>query len=40
MRGGKTEIEALEKISEVDMKNYDLIDQTKKFADKVIIKSY
>jgi len=39
MRGGKTEAEALEKIKKVDMKNYDLIDQTKKYADKVIIKS-
>jgi len=36
MRGGKTEAEALEKIKKVDMKNYDLIDQTKKYADKII----
>jgi pantothenate kinase len=36
VRGGKTESEALEKIKEVDMKNFDLIDQTKKYADKVI----
>ena len=36
MRGGKTEIEALEKIKRVDMENYDLIDQTKKYADEVI----
>jgi pantothenate kinase len=36
MRGGKTRIEALAKIKKVDMKNYDLIDQTKKYADKVI----
>ncbi|MGR3174150.1 MAG: nucleoside triphosphate hydrolase [Candidatus Scalindua sp.] len=36
MRGGKTEIEALEKIREVDMKNFDLIAQTKKYADEVI----
>jgi len=39
MRGGKTEAEAMEKIKSVDMENYDLIDQTKKYADKVIIKS-
>ena len=36
MRGGKTEIEALEKIRKVDMKNFDLIDQTIKYADEVI----
>jgi pantothenate kinase len=36
MRGGKTEVEALEKIKMVDMENYDLIDQTKKYADEVI----
>ena len=36
MRGGKTEAEALEKIKKVDMENYDLIDQTKKYADEVI----
>ncbi len=36
MRGGKTEAEALEKIREVDMKNFDLIDQTIKYADEVI----
>ncbi|MBS1258478.1 MAG: Pantothenate kinase [Candidatus Scalindua arabica] len=36
MRGGKTEAEALEKIKMVDMENYDLIDQTKKYADKII----
>ncbi len=36
MRGGKTEAEALEKIKEVDMENFDLIDQTKKYADEVI----
>ena len=36
MRGGKTEIEALEKIREVDMKNFDLIAQTIKYADEVI----
>ncbi len=36
MRGGKTEAEALEKIKKVDMENYDLIDQTKKYADKVM----
>ncbi|MGR3303280.1 MAG: nucleoside triphosphate hydrolase [Candidatus Scalindua sp.] len=36
MRGGKTEADALEKIKRVDMKNYDLIDQTKKYADEVI----
>ncbi len=36
MRGGKTEAEALKKIREVDMKNYDLIDQTKKYADEII----
>ncbi|MDP7531057.1 MAG: hypothetical protein QF816_05615, partial [Candidatus Scalindua sp.] len=36
MRGGKTEAEALEKIREVDMKNFDLIAQTMKYADKVI----
>ena len=36
MRGGKTEAEALEKIKKVDMENYDLIDQTKKYADKII----
>ncbi len=40
MRGGKTEAEALEKIKKVDMENYDLIDQTKKYADKVITESY
>jgi pantothenate kinase len=36
MRGGKTEIEALEKIKKVDMKNFDLIAQTMKYADEVI----
>ena len=36
MRGGKTEIEALEKIRKVDMKNFDLISQTIKYADEVI----
>jgi pantothenate kinase len=36
MRGGKTEAEALKKIKEVDMKNYDLIDQTMKYADEVL----
>jgi pantothenate kinase len=36
MHGGKTEAEALEKIKEVDMKNFDLIAQTMKYADKVI----
>jgi pantothenate kinase len=36
MRGGKTEAEALEKIKRVDMKNFDLIDQTKKYADEVL----
>jgi pantothenate kinase len=36
MRGGKTEAEALEKIKMIDMENYDLIDQTKKYADEVI----
>ncbi len=36
MRGGKTEIEALEKIKRVDMKNFDLIAQTMKYADEVI----
>ncbi len=36
MRGGKTEAEALEKIKMVDMENFDLIDQTKKYADEVI----
>lgn len=36
MRGGKTETAALEKIKRVDMKNFDLIDQTKRYADKVI----
>jgi pantothenate kinase len=36
VRGGKTESEALEKIKEVDMKNYDLIAQTMKYADEVI----
>ena len=40
MRGGKTETEALEKIKMVDMENYDLIDQTKKYADEVITESY
>ena len=36
MRGGKTEIDALEKIKKVDMKNFDLIAQTMKYADEVI----
>ena len=36
MRGGKTEIEALEKIKRVDMKNFDLIAQTSKYADEAI----
>jgi len=36
MRGGKTEIEALEKIKKVDMKNFDLITQTMKYADEII----
>ncbi len=36
MRGGKTEAEALEKIKKVDMKNFDLIAQTMKYADEVI----
>ena len=36
MRGGKTEIEALEKIKKVDMENFDLIAQTMKYADEVI----
>ena len=36
MRGGKTEAEALAKIKEVDMKNFDLIAQTSKYADEVI----
>ncbi len=36
MRGGKTESEALEKIKKVDMKNFDLIAQTMKYADEVI----
>jgi pantothenate kinase len=36
MRGGTTEIEALEKIKRVDMKNFDLIAQTSKYADEVI----
>ena len=40
MRGGTTEAEALEKIKMVDMKNFDLIDQTKKYADKVITECY
>ncbi len=36
MRGGKTEAEALEKIKKVDMKNFDLIAQTMKYADEII----
>ena len=36
MRGGKTEAEALEKIREVDMKNFDLIAQTIKYADVIL----
>ncbi len=40
MRGGKTEAEALEKIKRVDMENYDLINQRKKYADKVFTESY
>jgi pantothenate kinase len=36
MRGGKTEAEALKKIRKVDMKNFDLIAQTIRYADKVI----
>ena len=36
MRGGKTEAEALEKIKEVDMKNFDLIAQTMKYADEIL----
>ncbi len=36
MRGGKTEAEALAKIKEVDMNNFDLIAQTMKYADEVI----
>ncbi len=36
MRGGKTRIEALDKIEKVDMKNFDLIAQTMKYADEVI----
>jgi pantothenate kinase len=36
MRGGKTGIEALEKIKKVDMKNFDLIAQTMKYADEII----
>jgi pantothenate kinase len=36
MHGGKTESEALEKIKEVDMENFNLIAQTKKYADEVI----
>ncbi len=36
MHGGKTEIEALEKIKKVDMKNFDLIAQTMKYADEII----
>ncbi len=36
MRGGKTRIEALDKIEKVDMKNFDLIAQTSKYADEII----
>ncbi|MFQ5688050.1 MAG: nucleoside triphosphate hydrolase [Candidatus Scalindua sp.] len=36
MRGGKTRIEALEKIKRVDMKNFDLIAQTSTYADEII----
>ncbi len=36
MRGGKTRIEALDKIEKVDMKNFDLIAQTMKYADEII----
>ena len=36
MRGGKTEAEALEKIKEVDMKNFDLIAQTMKYAGEIL----
>ncbi len=36
MRGGKTEAETLEKIKEVDMKNFDLIAQTMKYADEIL----